>query len=63
MLTAFVCYRFIYESIDTTRAVFDAYQEFTFEINRKLYHGWDNVVIGIGQVMMDGWILSSALFW
>ena len=41
----------------------DAYQEYTFNINRKLYSGWDNVAIGIGQVIMDGWIVASSIFW
>jgi len=28
-----------------------------------MYNGWDNTIIGVGQFLMDGWVMFIVFFW
>lgn len=56
-------YRLLYKKYTGEACNIDKYHEVTYEANRKLYHGWDNMIIGIGQLLMDGWVLFMGTYW
>lgn len=59
----FLFYRFFYKEYSTD-CYNDAWHDFTAELNHHLdQNGADNVVIGIGQVFMDFWIIAISAFW
>jgi len=60
---AFLVYRIAYKKYMGSACAVDKYHEITYEANRKLYHGWDNTIIGIGQLLMDGWVIFMGLYW
>ena len=59
----FFVYRLAYKKYMGAACNVDKYHELTYEANRKLYHGWDNTIIGIGQLLMDGWVIFMAFYW
>jgi hypothetical protein len=59
---SFFLYRFLKDKPNLT-CIFDRYHSFTSPINMKLEGGLDNILIGIGQVLMDGWIVFSFIIW
>ena len=59
----FFLYRLLYKKYMGQDCVIDKYHQFTYPANRKLYNGWDNTIIGIGQLLMDGWVLFTAIYW
>jgi hypothetical protein len=59
----FLVYRLAYKKYMGAACNIDKYHELTYEANRKLYHGWDNTILGIGQLLMDGWVLFMAFYW
>lgn len=60
---AFFIYRLAYKKYIGNACNIDKYHELTYEANRKLYHGWDNTILGIGQLLMDGWVIFMGLYW
>ena len=60
---AFLIYRLAYKKYTGSACNIDKYHEFTYEANRKLYHGWDNTILGIGQLLMDGWVIFMGGYW
>jgi hypothetical protein len=60
----FLLYRFMYYAV-TPDCIRDAWQEVTLGLNERLANGSgsDNIVIGIGQVLMDGWIFIMGILW
>lgn len=60
---AYLLYRLLYQKYEGDICKIDKYHEITYEANRKLYHGWDNTIIGIGQLLMDGWVVYTGLYW
>jgi hypothetical protein len=61
--TGFLLYRFIYKPLPT-QCYNDAWHEFTADLNTDLDYGDNgNIVIGIGQVLMDFWIVAISVFW
>lgn len=63
LASAFLLYRFMYKEYSTL-CLHDAWHDFTSDLNKGLdSQGKDNVVIGIGQVFMDFWIVALSLFW
>ena len=59
----FVINRIWYESYSGKECFLDNYHELTYGANRKMMEGWDNIVIGIGQLMMDSWVLLIGVYW
>ena len=59
----YLLYRLLYEKYTGTLCNIDKYHQLTYAANRKLFHGWDNLIIGIGQLLMDGWVLFTAIYW
>jgi hypothetical protein len=59
----FFIYRLAFKRYMGAACAIDKYHELTYEANRKLYHGWDNTILGIGQLLMDGWVIFMALYW
>lgn len=63
LASAFLLYRFMYKEYGV-ECYNDAWHNFTSDLNKGLDSGGaDNVVIGIGQVFMDFWIVAICLFW
>lgn len=60
----FLLYRFLYYAA-TPNCLRDAWHDLTLPLNKDLADGsgGDNVVIGIGQVLMDGWIFIIVILW
>jgi len=60
----FLLYRFMYNAT-TPACLRDAWHDLTLGFNEHLANGsgGDNVVIGIGQVLMDGWIFIIVILW
>ena len=55
---AFLLYRFLY-IVAKPECLFDAWHYMTGQLNEGLdKYGRDNVVLGIGQVLEDGWITT-----
>ena len=62
-LSSFLVYRFIY-NIDIPSCLVDKWHVFTASANNNLdINNNDNIVIGIGQVIMDSWIVLTFIFW
>jgi hypothetical protein len=60
---AFLLYRFMYKEYGAG-CYNDAWHDFTSDLNKGLDSGGtDNIIIGIGQVFMDFWIVAISLFW
>jgi hypothetical protein len=61
--SGFLLYRFMYKPY-ATECCNDAWHNFTADLNRNLdQDGYDNIVIGFGQVFMDFWIVAISIFW
>lgn len=59
----FLIYRFFYKAEDTL-CLRDVWHNFTQPLNSALDRdNNDNILIGIGQVIMDFWIVSTCIFW
>jgi len=62
LLACFLVYRFLYEPTNPD-CILDRYHVFTGPINKNLEDGFDNVIIGIGQVMIDLWVIICFILW
>ena len=63
MTTLFLLYRILAKKHDPS-CLNDAWHNFTASLNNGLDSGGrDNIVLGIGQVLMDGWIVSMCIVW
>ncbi len=49
--------------VNIPKCIYDTYQEATINANKGLVAGVDNAIIGIGQVLMDGWIIVIGIIW
>lgn len=59
----FFVYRFLYPK-QNPQCLNDAWHNFSGDLNKGLdQNGTDNIIIGIGQVLMDGWIVMLIIFW
>jgi len=61
-LLFYLLYRFLYNN-QLPLCYRDAWHDLTYDLNIRLKNGVDDVVIGIGQVLMDGWIVTIILLW
>lgn len=62
MIIVFVAYRFGFKSSNPL-CLKDRWHNFTQRVNRALKNGYDDVAIGIGQILIDGWLTGLVLFW
>jgi hypothetical protein len=58
----FLLYRFLFHAT-VPSCVRDSWHELTSDLNLGLKDGVDDAVIGVGQVLMDGWILVCVGVW
>lgn len=62
MIVVFVLYRVGFKSSNPL-CVRDRWHNITERINRALKNGYDDVFIGIGQILIDGWLSGLVVFW
>ena len=62
MIVVFFIYRFGFKSTYPV-CLRDRWHNFTERINRALKNGYDDVFIGIGQILIDGWLTGLVVFW
>ena len=59
----YTIYRIFYIKFDNSKCYQDTYFDATWNANRWLRNHGANVIIGIGQVMMDAWIIFAGVAW
>ena len=60
---SFFVYRFLYNT-ETPSCIKDQWHVMTASANKELDHNNnDNSIIGIGQLIMDCWLIITFLFW